>query len=405
LIKKTIFVIIKWVKKVLIIKILIISLVLSICTCCFVACNKHEHTFSAWKFSNTHHWKEYLCDCGEVENCGEHILDSSGCCSVCGVPLVETDGVIYDVDTDLDCARVLGYVGNQDNIKIAETFENLPVSIIAENAFKNSNIKTILLPSSIKEIHLNAFANCDYLQYNENGGLKYLGNIENPYLAVMGVEDSGKPTYQIDRNAKVIYQGVFAGQSNLQNIEIPNSVEYIGDSAFQDCLSLESIILSESIKKINPYTFSGCGSLNNAKIPYSVVEIAKYAFLGCAFTSLNIGGQVKVIEAHAFKNCDFLERLIIGDSVEYIGDSAFRGCDKLLSVTLGIGVKKIGNYAFAYAWLIDEFIFTDNVGWYITDSVLAFNNSSGGIAIDLEKNNQSATLIKQTYMEYYWYKR
>ena len=47
----------------------------------------------------------------------------------------------------------------------------------------------------------------------------------------------------------------------MKSIEIPESVEYIGDGAFQDCTSLMSIKIPESVKIIGTWAFYNCPSL------------------------------------------------------------------------------------------------------------------------------------------------
>lgn len=55
---------------------------------------------------------------------------------------------------------ITGYTGKQTSVVIPETIEQLPVLKIGEEAFANTKIKSISLPSSCKEIDWFAFYGC-----------------------------------------------------------------------------------------------------------------------------------------------------------------------------------------------------------------------------------------------------
>lgn len=55
---------------------------------------------------------------------------------------------------------ITGYTGKQTTVKIPETIENLPVLKIGEEAFANSKIKSVTIPSSCTEIDWFAFYGC-----------------------------------------------------------------------------------------------------------------------------------------------------------------------------------------------------------------------------------------------------
>ena len=108
----------------------------------------------------------------------------------------------------------------------------------------------------------------------------------------------------------------------VTNIEVPNSVTSIGQSAFDECTSLTSVTIPNSVTSIGEYAFSGCTSLTNITIPNSVTSI----------------GQ------SAFANCESLTSVVIQSG--NIGKFAFSGCTSLTSVTIGENVKSIGYQAF-----------------------------------------------------------
>ncbi|MCR5246370.1 MAG: leucine-rich repeat domain-containing protein [Paludibacteraceae bacterium] len=91
----------------------------------------------------------------------------------------------------------------------------------------------------------------------------------------------------------------------LTNVKIPESVEYIGNYAFEGCYILTNIEIPESVNSIGESAFHNCISLINIKIPKSVNSIGNYAFEGCSNLNViidNSKDKVK-IGKDAFKEC------------------------------------------------------------------------------------------------------
>lgn len=121
---------------------------------------------------------------------------------------------------------------------------------------------------------------------------------------------------------QVIGEGAFDGCQALEEINIPDSVAMIGDNAFSYCRNLKSVKLPEGITEIGVYTFGGCQSLQHVIIPKTVELIRKWAFQGCTA----------------------LETAVILEGVTEIGQLAFADCASLKSVVLPQSVQKIKNY-------------------------------------------------------------
>ncbi|MDE6810738.1 MAG: leucine-rich repeat domain-containing protein, partial [Muribaculaceae bacterium] len=64
---------------------------------------------------------------------------------------------------------------------------------------------------------------------------------------------------------ETISAGLFSGCSSLQTIEIPASVNIVGEEAFKDCASLETIRLT-GVTEIGSGAFDGCSSLTSLTI-------------------------------------------------------------------------------------------------------------------------------------------
>lgn len=139
----------------------------------------------------------------------------------------------------------------------------------------------------------------------------------------------------------------FAG-TKISSITIPETVEAIGNHAFDGCNSLESIVIPGSVKAVGDYAFNSCGRLKTATLGSSVETIGYHAFDNCYdLTGIVIPGGVKTIGDYAFHNCYDLTGIVIPGSVKTIGDYAFNSCYGLKEVTLNEGLESIGVSAFS----------------------------------------------------------
>lgn len=110
----------------------------------------------------------------------------------------------------------------------------------------------------------------------------------------------------------------------LCSIIIPNSVTFIGDSAFSECYGLKNVTLGNGIKSIGNCAFSSCSSLEEITIPDGVT----------------------VIETGTFKYCEDLHSVSLGQNTVEIGDEAFSGCTSLKSICIPASVEAIGYNCF-----------------------------------------------------------
>ena len=337
-----------------------------------------DHSWeSEYSHDNSFHW--YKCEhCDETNEYAEHTTDESGYCTVCEAPIGSTVGVIYDVSADGTYAGVIGYTGTAKNIIIADTYESLPVTKIYGEAFKESTIKSVVIPDSVTSIGDDAFRDCDSLTsvvigdsvtsigvdafyscnsltsvtikgapvigsfafYNCNSALyseyelgKYVGDADNPYAILVELTNKNLSTYTIHEDTRFIGGGVFRDCERLTNITIPDSVTSIGSSAFSDCDSLTSVVIGDSVTSIGDIAFYDCDGLTSVVIPDSVTSIGSSAFNGCSsLTSVVIGDSVTSIGDRAFYDCDGLTSVVIGDSVTSIGEYAFYFCSSLTSI-------------------------------------------------------------------------
>lgn len=241
------------------------------------------------------------------------------------------------------------------NIEIPKEYNLKKVTIIAEKSLQKSTAELIIIPETIVTIEKNAFT-----------GLK----VKN--IIIKG------------NNLKTIGIGAFALDSELTNINIPDSVNDIGTTAFYWCSKLKSIKIPDGITSLGKNIFFYCTSLSELTLPSELEIIDTSAFAGCESlltvnidesnenfkvdnnilfskdmtkiilypagklnSEYNIPSTVNNIGEYAFFNAKNLEKVIIPDSVTTIGLSAFQCCNKLKEVKIPNNLNIIPNRGFA----------------------------------------------------------
>lgn len=151
-------------------------------------------------------------------------------------------------------------------------------------------------------------------------------------------------------------EGIFADNTKLTYVSLPDSLTEVPASAFENCTSLTRVKLPSSLQTIGNSAFEGCTNLETSGadgesdfvIPDSVTEVGEDAFMDCGdLTRVTIGTGLKEIPKNMFDNCDSINTLVFaeGSTVERIGENAFRD-NNLGNVTLPDSLKYIGVSAF-----------------------------------------------------------
>ena len=137
-------------------------------------------------------------------------------------------------------------------------------------------------------------------------------------------------------------------------------VIHLGNEVFAGCSEMTNVNIPDSVKHIGKYAFFGCSGLTNIMIPDSVTNIDEFAFMYCnGLSSVTIPGSVKAIEYEAFACCDGLAKVVISEGVTVIGQGAFMSCGELKDVTIPASVSFLVSNAFDYSGLSNVTIMGD----------------------------------------------
>ncbi|MBD5632369.1 MAG: leucine-rich repeat domain-containing protein [Clostridia bacterium] len=222
-------------------------------------------------------------------------------------------------------------------LEIPETYgegeDSAPVRVISREAFRGTNITELVIPASVKQIDMAAFANC--------GMLKKVTFAEGSPLTEIS---QGQFGYCNSLTEVILPQGLqkigvyaFTGCKHLMNIELPQTLTEISSQAFSECEFLQSINLPEGLKTIGERAFYMSG-LTEITVPSSVKDVT-------VTTENDKGEEVSEVRyglgVGAFWCCESLKTAKIYAEIETITSSVFGYCTQLEEIYLPTTLKKI----------------------------------------------------------------
>jgi Leucine-rich repeat (LRR) protein len=246
------------------------------------------------------------------------------------------------------------------------------VKVIAEGTFSHcQQLKEVRLPAGL-EIIGNAFIECHLLETITSEGTT--NKLPASLRAVKRRAFHGcKSLTKVDLKATqltIIKEMTFLN-CNLVEVELPPSLESIGEAAFANCQQLTSINFPETLQTIEEEAFHGCSSLTKVdlkatqltiisnktflncnlvevELPPSLQSIGEQAFANCQkLTSINFPKTLQTIKKEAFLNCKGVEQLVMPASLQEIGRRAFKRCGiEYVQFPAESGLQAVENQAF-----------------------------------------------------------
>ena len=239
------------------------------------------------------------------------------------------------------------------SLVVPEKIDGYSVTSIGQDAFRYcKELTSVKIPEGVTRIDVHAFDNC------------------------IGLKSVSLPS-----SLKDIGYAAFGKCMELKLATIPNGVNSIAADAFNGCCAIKSVVIPESVIRIGDRAFCGCRELESATIPAGVAIIGKGVFADCnalklinvdsrnrAFTSIDgvlytkdrselvmypnppatvvIPKGVTKIRGWAFAFGSGMTSVTIPESVTSIDEIVFIGCEGLKSITIPSRVKSIGEHAF-----------------------------------------------------------
>jgi len=247
---------------------------------------------------------------------------------------------------------------NISDLNLSEGLEYIGAAV-----FRDTKITELTIPSTVRHICGEAFAECkelEELNFTEGSQLELISSTEG--------DGSG------------MNDGAFAGCISLKSLKLPVSTTpfTLDDYTFERCSGLRDIdlgncrILGTTLK--NSYNhfggkvFAGCSSLRSVNFGECLEQIALSCFYGCTRLTgpIVFPDSLRIIGDSAFESCSSIEDVTFNEGLEQIGydetwcGGSFSGCD-LHEIILPDSVKEVGNYCFRGNLHVQKIKFSANM--------------------------------------------
>lgn len=266
----------------------------------------------------------------------------------------------------------------------------LPKSLkrIGPCAFRNISVEKFNIPENVESIAATFISSSNLSRINVDSNNKYFTSVDGILFdkdstrLIKYPENRDGNSYEVPNTVKTIDANAFISCKNLQTIVIADSVEKIGDSAF-DGSKLKTINLGGGITNISNKPFYGAWNLTNInvitendkyesengilfnkgktilikyppaiingevyEIPNTVVEIGPQSFYRSQIKNVIIPSSVKKIGSESFFACYNLEEVNLPEGLERIEWRALYGCHKIKTIVVPSSVTFIDGGAF-----------------------------------------------------------
>lgn len=115
-----------------------------------------------------------------------------------------------------------------------------------------------------------------------------------------------------------------------ERVTIPDTVEVVGESAFENNQKVQFVVIPKSVKRLDAYVFWGCNNLEDVVLGKGLTTVDEYSFAGCTgLKQITIPENIQSIDAQAFAGCVNLTDIYIPATVTGIAEDAFLNCDNV----------------------------------------------------------------------------
>ena len=227
----------------------------------------------------------------------------------------------------------------------------IPSSIkkIQKKGFHGSKAKTIIFDkgSQLEKIEDRAFDFSELEEIELPASLEYIGT-----SAFSFSQKLKKLTFSSSSKLELISHEAFANLSNLEKLTLPKSVKTLGSNLFRLTTSLKHVDVeegNESFASVDGVLFSK----DKTKLIYYPSQKNDESY--------KTPKETKELASYSFNKNSYLKRLELNDGLEKIGTFAFADAIKLEEISLPNSLETIERLAFYGNLELKELILPDNV--------------------------------------------
>ena len=253
----------------------------------------------------------------------------------------------------------------QGELVIPDELDGYPVTKIADGAFRQCDgLTAIRLPKGLQQIGNGVFDGTLNLPVDE-AGFQY-ESAEKRIL--LRAPRSLKGHYTVCESVQFIGENAFENCTDLTSITLPKQLLGIGAFAFSECERLEKIEIPESVQSIGLYAFFACRALRFARLPQDLRDLGDKLFANCgALEEVILPTQLQKVPLCCFERCDSLKKITLPETLQVIETYAFQECSALTTLALPNTLKGIGSGAFSRCEALSLSTFPTQLEWMDDD--------------------------------------
>ena len=193
--------------------------------------------------------------------------------------------------------------------------------------YRSTALSKIELPEGLLQLGHRSFEGCTGLTY------VYIPSTVKSRGVQPFIDCSSLNEVVFGDGTQVLHQYILSHCTGpLENVLIPDTVTTIEEAAFAFCSGMKTIDIPDSVQVIGPSAFSNSG-LVSIVIPDTITEYSFGLFNNCKdLTTVKPSTHVNAISGSMFSGCSSLEDISwMMNTTISIGANAFNGCTSLTS--------------------------------------------------------------------------
>ena len=225
---------------------------------------------------------------------------------------------------------ITDYIGTSEHVLIPDTIDGLPVTALADKAFYEKHVTTVVVPDSVTEIGDLCFSGDNYLvSLKLPDGLAELpyGALESCFRLI---------DFDLPQGLKKISASALQFNQYLTHLTLPSSLTEIEQLNFIGLYGLQSLTLAEDNAAFKLDEMNGLlMTADGTRLLHCFSDIVPAE-------EIILPEGLKTVDPFAFHYDYDVKRIVLPEGVETIGAMAFAMCPNLTEIVIPASVTNIG---------------------------------------------------------------